>query len=32
LAVIRREANAGDRITVGDGETTAEVVDLPFGP
>jgi len=32
LAVIRREADAGDRLTVGDGETTAEVVELPFGP
>jgi folate-binding protein YgfZ len=32
LAVIRREANAGDRLAVGDGETTAEVVELPFGP
>jgi tRNA-modifying protein YgfZ len=31
LAVIRREAERGNRLTVGEGETTAEVVELPFG-
>ncbi len=30
LAVIRREASAGDRLTVGDDGRTAEVVELPF--
>jgi folate-binding protein YgfZ len=30
LAVIRREAEDGDRLTVGDGEATAEVAELPF--
>ena len=30
LAVVRREAEAGDRLEVGDGELTAEVVELPF--
>ncbi|MFL5908211.1 MAG: YgfZ/GcvT domain-containing protein [Solirubrobacterales bacterium] len=30
LAVIRREADEGDQLTVGDGQTTAEVVELPF--
>jgi folate-binding protein YgfZ len=31
LAVVRREAGTGDRLSVGDGETTAEIVELPFG-
>jgi tRNA-modifying protein YgfZ len=30
LAIIRREAEEGDRLRVGDGEVTAEVVGLPF--
>jgi folate-binding protein YgfZ len=30
LAIVRREAEAGDRLEVGDGGITAEVVDLPF--
>jgi folate-binding protein YgfZ len=30
LAVVRREAGAGDRLEVGDGELTAEVAELPF--
>jgi tRNA-modifying protein YgfZ len=30
LAVVRREAEAGDRIEVGDGELSAEVAELPF--
>jgi folate-binding protein YgfZ len=30
LAVIRREANEGDRLAVGSGGVTAEVVELPF--
>jgi folate-binding protein YgfZ len=30
LAVIRREAEAGDELTVGDGDASAEVVELPF--
>jgi folate-binding protein YgfZ len=30
LAIIRREADEGDRVAVGDGEVTAEVVGLPF--
>src|SRR4051794_22018378 len=30
LAVIRREADEGDELTVGDGQATAEVVELPF--
>jgi folate-binding protein YgfZ len=30
LALIRREANPGDRLTVGDGGVEAEVVELPF--
>ena len=30
LAIVRREAAAGDRLSVGDGELTAEVADLPF--
>jgi tRNA-modifying protein YgfZ len=30
LAIIRREAGVGDRLAVGDGEVTAEVVELPF--
>jgi folate-binding protein YgfZ len=30
LAVIRREAEPGDTVLVGDGERTAEVVELPF--
>jgi folate-binding protein YgfZ len=31
LAIVRREAGEGDRIAVGDGGATAEVVALPFG-
>jgi tRNA-modifying protein YgfZ len=30
LALVRREASPGDVVAVGDGETTAEVVELPF--
>jgi folate-binding protein YgfZ len=30
LALVRREASPGDTVAVGDGETTAEVVVLPF--
>jgi folate-binding protein YgfZ len=30
LAVIRREAEDGDQLTVADGEATAEVAKLPF--
>jgi folate-binding protein YgfZ len=30
LALVRREASPGDTVAVGDGGTTAEVVDLPF--
>jgi folate-binding protein YgfZ len=30
LAIVRREAGEGDRLAVGDGEITAEVVGLPF--
>jgi len=30
LAVVRREAELGQRLSVGDGDVTAEVVDLPF--
>jgi tRNA-modifying protein YgfZ len=30
LAIVRREAAIGDTLSVGDGSTTAEVVDLPF--
>jgi tRNA-modifying protein YgfZ len=30
LAIVRREADEGDRVTVGDGGVTAEVVSLPF--
>ena len=30
LAMVRREANQGDRLTVGEGGATAEVVELPF--
>jgi folate-binding protein YgfZ len=30
LAIVRREAAPGDTLAVGDGDTTAEVVDLPF--
>ncbi len=32
LAVIRREAEEGDELTIGDGGHTAEVVELPFTP
>jgi len=32
LAIVRREAADGDRLEVGDGGTTAEVVELPFAP
>jgi folate-binding protein YgfZ len=31
LAIVRREAGEGDRLAVGDGGATAEVVALPFG-
>jgi folate-binding protein YgfZ len=31
LAVVRREAEPGDTVLVGDGPATAEVVELPFG-
>jgi tRNA-modifying protein YgfZ len=31
LAIVRREAGEGDRLAVGDGGATAEVVPLPFG-
>lgn len=31
LAVVRREAEPGDTLQVGDGTATAEVVELPFG-
>jgi tRNA-modifying protein YgfZ len=30
LAIVRREAAEGDRLAIGDGEGTAEVVELPF--
>jgi tRNA-modifying protein YgfZ len=30
LAIVRREAGVGDRLTVGDGVVSAEVVELPF--
>jgi folate-binding protein YgfZ len=30
LAIVRREAGVGDRLTVGDGAVSAEVVELPF--
>ena len=30
LALVRREAEPGARVVVGDGATTAEVVELPF--
>jgi tRNA-modifying protein YgfZ len=30
LAIVRREAAEGDRLAVGDGGATAEVVTLPF--
>jgi tRNA-modifying protein YgfZ len=30
LAVVRREASPGDRLAVGEGDVTAEVVELPF--
>ena len=30
LAIVRREAAEGDRLAVGDGDSTAEVVGLPF--
>jgi tRNA-modifying protein YgfZ len=31
LAVVRREGEPGDTLRVGDGTTTAELVQLPFG-
>jgi tRNA-modifying protein YgfZ len=31
LALVRREAAPGDTVAVGDGGTTAEVVDVPLG-
>jgi folate-binding protein YgfZ len=31
LAIVRREAGEGDRVAVGEGGATAEVVTLPFG-
>jgi glycine cleavage system aminomethyltransferase T len=30
LALVRREAGPGDSVKVGDAETVAEVVELPF--
>jgi len=30
LAIVRREASPGDTVAVGDGDATAEVVELPF--
>jgi folate-binding protein YgfZ len=30
LAIVRREAEVGEQLDVGDGATTAEVVELPF--
>jgi folate-binding Fe-S cluster repair protein YgfZ len=30
LAIVRREAEAGDRLEVGEGGVTAEVTELPF--
>jgi folate-binding protein YgfZ len=30
LAIVRREAEAGEQLAIGDAPTTAEVVDLPF--
>ncbi len=30
LAIVRREAEVGEQLAVGDGSTTAEVVELPF--
>ena len=30
LAIVRREAEPGDAVAVGDGDVTAEVVELPF--
>jgi hypothetical protein len=30
LAILRREADVGEHLAVGDGSTTAEVVELPF--
>jgi tRNA-modifying protein YgfZ len=30
LAIVRREADVGEQLAVGDGSTTAEVVELPF--
>jgi tRNA-modifying protein YgfZ len=32
LAIVRREAEPGDTLTLGEGEATAEVVELPFHP
>jgi glycine cleavage system aminomethyltransferase T len=32
LAVVRREAAAGDELSVGDDGVTAKVVELPFQP
>jgi folate-binding protein YgfZ len=32
LAIVRREASPGDTLAVGDGGTTADVVELPFRP
>jgi len=31
LAIVRKEAAEGDQLRVGDGEATAELVELPFG-
>jgi tRNA-modifying protein YgfZ len=30
LAIVRREAEAGERLAVGDGDVTGEVIELPF--
>ena len=30
LAIVRREAQPGDTVAVGDGDVRAEVIDLPF--
>jgi tRNA-modifying protein YgfZ len=32
LAIVRREAEPGDTVAVGDGGTTAEITELPFRP
>jgi hypothetical protein len=30
LAIVRREASPGDRVAVGDGDTVADLIELPF--